>query len=132
MQPFDSHGRVVPVTTTVSPARAGSRPETPITVRDAEDHKPSFDEVYAAHYADLTVQLYAYFGDRQEAQDVGPPPYCRPGSRPLRNRSTKSWWSSRAWSPYRWAKSTRCATKPDSSLSTPATIASSVEKSTRS
>ena len=31
---------------------------------------PSFDEVYAAHYADLTVQLYAYFGDRQEAQDV--------------------------------------------------------------
>ncbi|WUJ12518.1 SigE family RNA polymerase sigma factor [Actinoplanes sp. NBC_00393] len=31
---------------------------------------PSFDEVYAAHYADLTVQLYAYFGDRQEAHDV--------------------------------------------------------------
>lgn len=31
---------------------------------------PSFDDVYAAHYADLTVQLYAYFGDRQEAQDV--------------------------------------------------------------
>ncbi|WP_378028597.1 RNA polymerase sigma factor [Actinoplanes sp. GCM10030250] len=32
--------------------------------------RPSFDEVYAAHYADLTVQLYAYFGDRQDAQDV--------------------------------------------------------------
>ncbi|BAL85781.1 putative RNA polymerase ECF-subfamily sigma factor [Actinoplanes missouriensis 431] len=43
-------------------ARSGS--ETRIAVR------PSFDEVYAAHYADLTVQLYAYFGDRQEAQDV--------------------------------------------------------------
>jgi RNA polymerase sigma-70 factor (ECF subfamily) len=30
----------------------------------------SFDDVYAAHFGDLTVQLYAYFGDRQEAQDV--------------------------------------------------------------
>lgn len=29
-----------------------------------------FDEFYAAHYADLVVQIYAYFGDRQEAQDV--------------------------------------------------------------
>ncbi|MEV6299220.1 SigE family RNA polymerase sigma factor [Actinoplanes sp. NPDC051861] len=34
------------------------------------DVRPSFDELYAAHYADLTVQLYAYFGDRQEAHDV--------------------------------------------------------------
>ncbi|MFC4065677.1 RNA polymerase sigma factor [Actinoplanes subglobosus] len=31
---------------------------------------PSFDDVYAAHYADLIVQLYAYFGDRQDAHDV--------------------------------------------------------------
>jgi RNA polymerase sigma-70 factor (ECF subfamily) len=38
-------------------------------VPDAHD-PPTFDEVYAAHYADLVVQLYAYFGDRQEAQDV--------------------------------------------------------------
>ncbi|AEV81636.1 RNA polymerase subunit sigma-70 [Actinoplanes sp. SE50] len=38
---------------------------------------PSFDEVYAAHYADLTVQLYAYFGDRQEAQDVVQEAFCR-------------------------------------------------------
>ncbi len=37
----------------------------------------SFDEVYAAHYADLTVQLYAYFGDRQEAQDVVQEAFCR-------------------------------------------------------
>jgi len=29
-----------------------------------------FDDFYAAHYADLVVQIYAYFGDRQEAQDV--------------------------------------------------------------
>ena len=26
--------------------------------------RATFDEVYAAHYAGLTVQLYAYFGDR--------------------------------------------------------------------
>ncbi|WIN00689.1 SigE family RNA polymerase sigma factor [Actinoplanes oblitus] len=42
---------------------------------------PSFDEVYAAHYADLTVQLYAYFGDRQEAQDVVQEAFCRALSR---------------------------------------------------
>jgi RNA polymerase sigma-70 factor (ECF subfamily) len=36
-----------------------------------------FDELYAAHYADLTVQLYAYFGDRQEAQDVVQEAFCR-------------------------------------------------------
>jgi RNA polymerase sigma-70 factor (ECF subfamily) len=41
------------------------------------DHRPSFDEVYAAHYTDLTVQLYAYFGDRQEAQDVVQEAFCR-------------------------------------------------------
>ena len=52
------------MTTTVSAAPAAARAETPTAV------PPSFDEVYAAHYADLTVQLYAYFGDRQEAQDV--------------------------------------------------------------
>ena len=38
---------------------------------------PSFDEVYAAHYADLAVQLYAYFGDRQEAQDVAQEAFYR-------------------------------------------------------
>ncbi|MFI5935809.1 RNA polymerase sigma factor [Actinoplanes sp. NPDC051494] len=40
-------------------------------------HPVSFDELYAAHYADLTVQLYAYFGDRQEAQDVVQEAFCR-------------------------------------------------------
>jgi RNA polymerase sigma-70 factor (ECF subfamily) len=38
---------------------------------------PDFDELYAAHFADLTVQLYAYFGDRQEAQDVVQEAFCR-------------------------------------------------------
>ena len=37
----------------------------------------SFDEIYAAHYGDLTVQFYAYFGDRQEAQDVVQEAFCR-------------------------------------------------------
>jgi RNA polymerase sigma-70 factor (ECF subfamily) len=36
-----------------------------------------FDEFYAAHYASLTTQLYAYFGDRQEAQDVVQEAFCR-------------------------------------------------------
>lgn len=37
----------------------------------------SFDDLYAAHYADLTVQLFAYFGDRQEAQDLVQEAFCR-------------------------------------------------------
>jgi RNA polymerase sigma-70 factor (ECF subfamily) len=36
-----------------------------------------FDELYAAHFGDLTVQLYTYFGDRQEAQDVVQEAFCR-------------------------------------------------------
>ena len=36
-----------------------------------------FDACYAAHYRSLTVQLYAYFGDRQEAQDVVQEAFCR-------------------------------------------------------
>ncbi|MDI6098610.1 SigE family RNA polymerase sigma factor [Actinoplanes sp. NEAU-A12] len=46
---------------------ARQRTETRIVVLH---EPPSFDDVYAAHYADLTVQLYAYFGDRQDAHDV--------------------------------------------------------------
>ena len=36
-----------------------------------------FDELYAAHYGELTVQLFAYFGDRQDAQDVVQEAFCR-------------------------------------------------------
>jgi RNA polymerase sigma-70 factor, ECF subfamily len=36
-----------------------------------------FDDFYAAHYADIVVQIYAYFGDRQEAQDVVQEAFCR-------------------------------------------------------
>jgi len=41
------------------------------------DEPGSFDEFYAAHYGPLTVQLYAYFGDRQEAQDIVQEAFCR-------------------------------------------------------
>jgi RNA polymerase sigma-70 factor, ECF subfamily len=49
------------------------RPETPA----AGTEVASFDELYAAHYSDLTVQLYLYFGDRQEAHDVVQEAFCR-------------------------------------------------------
>ena len=47
------------------------------TQRIVAEKTADFDEVYAAHYADLTVQLYAYFGDRQEAQDIVQEAFCR-------------------------------------------------------
>jgi RNA polymerase sigma-70 factor (ECF subfamily) len=36
-----------------------------------------FDDLYAAYFQPLTVQLYAYFGDRHEAQDVVQEAFCR-------------------------------------------------------
>jgi RNA polymerase sigma-70 factor (ECF subfamily) len=36
-----------------------------------------FDELYAAQFTSLTTQLYAYLGDRQEAQDVVQEAFCR-------------------------------------------------------
>jgi RNA polymerase sigma-70 factor (ECF subfamily) len=36
-----------------------------------------FDQFYAAHFAGLGVQLYAYFGDRAEAQDIAQEAFCR-------------------------------------------------------
>jgi RNA polymerase sigma-70 factor (ECF subfamily) len=38
---------------------------------------PEFAELYEARFGELTVQLYAYFGDRQEAQDVVQEAFCR-------------------------------------------------------
>ena len=77
-QPHTSMARVVPVTAQVATLGARAGPETPVAVRD---NPPIFDEVYAAHFGDLTVQLYAYFGDRQEAQDVVQEAFCRAYSR---------------------------------------------------
>lgn len=36
-----------------------------------------FDELYAAHFTSVATQLYAYFGDRHEAQDVAQEAFCR-------------------------------------------------------
>jgi RNA polymerase sigma-70 factor (ECF subfamily) len=36
-----------------------------------------FDQFYASHFASLGVQLYAYFGDRAEAQDIAQEAFCR-------------------------------------------------------
>ena len=55
---------------------AGARTK-PEARTDVQTYEASFDELYAAHYPDLTVQLYAYFGDRQEAQDVVQEAFCR-------------------------------------------------------
>jgi RNA polymerase sigma-70 factor (ECF subfamily) len=70
--------RVVPVTAQATTLGARAGPETPVAVHH---DPPTFDEVYAAHFGDLTVQLYAYFGDRQEAQDVVQEAFCRAYSR---------------------------------------------------
>ena len=53
---------------------APAEPKAPTALPDPP---PTFDEIYAAHYADLTVQLHAYFGDRQEAHDVVQEAFCR-------------------------------------------------------
>ncbi|HET9517299.1 MAG TPA: SigE family RNA polymerase sigma factor [Actinoplanes sp.] len=50
---------------------------SPLEHLDAQSPPALFDELYAAHFGDLTVQLYAYFGDRQEAQDVVQEAFCR-------------------------------------------------------
>jgi RNA polymerase sigma-70 factor (ECF subfamily) len=77
-QPSTSMARVVPVTAQATTLGARAGPETPVAVHD---EPPTFDDVYAAHFGDLTVQLYAYFGDRQEAQDVVQEAFCRAYSR---------------------------------------------------
>ena len=73
-----SVARVVAVTVRAAIQGATAGPETPVVVHDSP---PTFDEVYAAHFGDLTVQLHAYFGDRQEAQDVVQEAFCRAYSR---------------------------------------------------
>lgn len=64
----------VTVTSGTPPSPALPAPEMQPVVQESS---ATFDEVYAAHYANLTVQLYAYFGDRQEAQDVVQEAFCR-------------------------------------------------------
>ncbi|WP_239120696.1 SigE family RNA polymerase sigma factor [Catellatospora chokoriensis] len=42
-----------------------------------EGRHHDFDELYAAHFTSVTTQLFAYLGDRQEAQDVTQEAFCR-------------------------------------------------------
>jgi RNA polymerase sigma-70 factor (ECF subfamily) len=43
----------------------------------ALDEPPDFDELYASNFTGVVVQLYAYFGDLAEAQDVAQEAFCR-------------------------------------------------------
>lgn len=36
-----------------------------------------FDDLYAAHFGDVTLQLYSYLGDWQQAEDVVQEAFCR-------------------------------------------------------
>jgi RNA polymerase sigma-70 factor (ECF subfamily) len=42
---------------------------------------PDFDEFYATHFRGITVQVYAYFGNMSDAQDVTQEAFCRAFSR---------------------------------------------------
>jgi RNA polymerase sigma-70 factor (ECF subfamily) len=53
--------------------RAGASSPAPT----AAAQRASFDEFYAAQYGNLTVQLYMYFGDRQEAHAIVQEAFCR-------------------------------------------------------
>lgn len=44
---------------------------------DAAAKAPSFDEFYAANVRGITVQIYAYFGNIADAQDVVQEAFCR-------------------------------------------------------
>ena len=73
MQPPGRLERVVDVRAggddvTATPTTAGG-----ICMTDVDD----FDDFYASQFQPLTVQLYAYFGDRHEAQDVVQEAFCR-------------------------------------------------------
>jgi RNA polymerase sigma-70 factor (ECF subfamily) len=53
-------------------------PMTPVPSRAAATRATdSFEEFFAVAFRPLTIQLYAYFGDRHEAQDVVQEAFCR-------------------------------------------------------
>ena len=56
-------------------AEAAASMVAPVGVGRAVVHE--FEALYAVHYTSLTTQLYAYFGDRQQAQDVAQEAFCR-------------------------------------------------------
>ncbi len=62
----------------VTPALGAARASGPTRLGGAEKGgRHDFDELYAAHFTSVTTQLFAYLGDRQEAQDVTQEAFCR-------------------------------------------------------
>ncbi|HEY3504776.1 MAG TPA: SigE family RNA polymerase sigma factor [Actinocatenispora sp.] len=47
------------------------------STEDAAAKAPTFDEFYAANVRGITVQIYAYFGNIADAQDVVQEAFCR-------------------------------------------------------
>jgi len=73
VQRFGGGGRVSLVGAISGPASAGIGVDGPPGVSEPG----GFDEFYSTHYGGLTVQLYLYFGDRQEAHDIAQEAFCR-------------------------------------------------------
>jgi RNA polymerase sigma factor (sigma-70 family) len=69
--------RVTTHTASRAPAGAAITAVTDLPPAPEPFREPAFEELYAAHFSDLAVQLYAYFGDRQEALDVVQEAFCR-------------------------------------------------------
>jgi RNA polymerase sigma-70 factor (ECF subfamily) len=78
-QPFGPSARVVAVTAEPPEPRpeTTTEPPEPRPATSADQPVSSFDELYTAHFAALTVPLFAYLGDRQQAQDVVQEAFCR-------------------------------------------------------
>lgn len=87
-------GSADPVTTASSPDerygtvahRPAARPRRPgYQIVDAQKAgarvAPDFDDFYATHFRGITVQVYAYFGNMSDAQDVTQEAFCRAFSR---------------------------------------------------
>ncbi|MFB9237516.1 SigE family RNA polymerase sigma factor [Plantactinospora siamensis] len=60
------------------PPSAGDPPALDhLPAQPARAPEISFDEFYHAHFRSLTVQLYGYTGDLQQAQDLAQEAFCR-------------------------------------------------------
>jgi RNA polymerase sigma-70 factor (ECF subfamily) len=69
------HGRKDSVTAVTTPSRAAPRASI------AADRQRDFDDFYAAKFDVLRAQIFAYLGDRAEAQDLVQEAFCRAYSR---------------------------------------------------
>lgn len=70
---------------TVAHRPAGQPRRTGYQIVDAQKTgarvAPDFDDFYATHFRGITVQVYAYFGNMSDAQDVTQEAFCRAFSR---------------------------------------------------